>query len=436
MGGKILQIRNLRWIILGLLFLETILNYIDAQTLAVVGPKLTKDLHLNPSLASVWNAFQIAYLITFLFGGAVIDRIGIRRSMVIAICWWSAAELLHAFARNEMDLMVCRFLFGFGYPGAYLVAAKVVAEWYPPKERALGTGAYTAGATIGATLAYPLVTYLMLKVNWRFPFMVMGLLGFGYVALWLLIYRSPSQHKWITKEEKDYITEGLAVADARDTSSKPSSQAGVMDIIKDLRFWGVALGRMIGDNGWLFYVVWMPTFFTHLGWSAAKIGKVGWIPFLFADIGSLGGGWLSGLLVKRGIPALKARLILMSIAAGILAFQFAIGMLTGTVAVIAVISLLILSTTIWLVNVGTVPVDAFPQKLVGRAVGLCSTGAIIGNILFIRYAGNLINSGDYTKLFIIISVLSPIACMIAFKLVNSPSKSLSAQAPAAAVVEE
>jgi len=419
------KIHNFRYVILGFLFLETILNYTDLQTLSVLAPVLKGNEGLGMTdgdYARVNLCFQIAFVLMFLAGGWIVDRLGSRWSMALAVGWWSAAEILHGLARSPTDLMVCRFLFGFAYPGAYLAATKIVSEWFPAKERALGTGVYTAGATVGATIAPPLIAWLFGWAGWRPVFFVVGGAGFVYLTLWLIFYRTPEKSKWLTDSERELILKGRAEIEAgANPAAIPTSQ-----VLRDRRFWGITLGRMLGDNPWIFYISWVPLYLNnefHL--SIKDIGLIGWIPFLFSDLGSLGGGWLSGVLVRRGWPVIRARLAIMSVSACVLAFTFLLGLTSSTALIIGLLSLMMFCTMAWMVNLSTLPVDIFPQQVVGRVTSLTSTGATIGQTLLTLVIGYCFTHHAYRQLFIMMSFAAPLA-LVVVRLLLRPAGTESA----------
>src|ERR1700728_3547664 len=185
---------NIRWVIAGLLFGETILNYLDLQTLSVVAPQLGRDLGIsNMQYAQIGEAFQFAYLVAFALGGWLIDRIGVRWGLSLSMLWWSLAEISTGMATGVHGFIICRFLLGLGYTGAYLAAAKAAAEWFPPQERGMVTGIYTSGATIGATIAPPLIAWLAVTYSWQYAFYLTGGAGVIYALLWFIRYRKPSE---------------------------------------------------------------------------------------------------------------------------------------------------------------------------------------------------------------------------------------------------
>ena len=399
---------KIRWIIASLLFGETILNYLDLQTLSVLAPQLTKSLGMTDvQYAHIGEAFQAAYLVSFVVGGWIIDKIGVRLGLSLSILWWSLAGIAHGWATSVEGLLICRFLLGIGYPGAYLAAAKAASEWFPPQERGFVTGIYTSGATVGATLAPPLVAWLALSYSWQYAFLVTGGAGVLYALVWFLVYRKPSEHPLLSSGERAYILSG-----AEDESREKSSLRESWPLLTRSRyFWAIIIGRMIGDTPWIFYVLWIPKYLSDAqGLDLKAIGYIAWVPFLFADAGSLGGGWLSGwFLRKTGGTPLDARLKVMRRCVFVSMFTFTIYFLPSTAAVVAAMSIMMFSTMAWMVNLSTIPVDVFQKRIVGTAVGLTTVGAVLGQLIFTWCIGEIVQRYSYGPLFFIMSALPPLA---------------------------
>lgn len=401
---------RIRWIIAGLLFVETILNYLDLQTLAVLAPTLGKEMGLTDiQYATITQAFQVTYLVAFLLGGWVVDKLGVRWGLALGMIWWSLAEAAHGFAHTEHQLLVFRALLGLGYPMAYLAAAKAASEWYPPQERGFVTGIYTAGATVGATVAPPLIAWLAIHYNWHAAFFITGFIGVFYAVVWLLFYNTPETHPLLTEPERLYILAGRTGTN----ETAPPLRESLPFLLRSRYFWAIVLGRMIGDTPWIFYVFWIPKFLsTAEGLDLRVIGMVAWIPFLFSDMGSLGGGWLSGLLIRRGAEPVQARLRVMLGCVCIGFFSFTIYYAHSLAIVVGLMSLMMLATMAWMVNLSTLPVDVFPQEIVGTAVGLTTAGAIVGQTTFSFVIGRIVHDYSYGPLFIIMSFLPPIAYLV------------------------
>nr|MCU0246775.1 MFS transporter [Bryobacter sp.] len=200
------KIRNLRWWITGLLFLSTVINYMDRQNLSILARTIQNDLKISDlQYSDVVQAFLLAYTISYLFAGRLTDYLGTRASMAVFIVWWSIADMLTSLSRSVYSLGFFRFLLGVGEPGNYTAAPKAVSEWFPPKERGLVVGIYTAGATLGATIAPPVIAYLATQFHWRYVFLFTGSLGLLWVIPWLWLYRKPEEHPRVTEEERAWI---------------------------------------------------------------------------------------------------------------------------------------------------------------------------------------------------------------------------------------
>ncbi|NBT12079.1 MAG: MFS transporter [Planctomycetia bacterium] len=203
-----MRIPHLRWWIAGLLFLSTVINYVDRQTLSVLAPVLREELGITDSqYANILTAFLAAYTVMYVGSGFLVDRFGTRRSLAGFMVWWSAANMAHAFARGPWSLGGLRFLLGLGESGNFMAAFKAVSEWYPAKERAFVHGLVQSGAAIGAIVAPPVITALNAAYGWQPAFLVTGALGFVWLVLWLLLYHAPETHPFVTPEERECVLE-------------------------------------------------------------------------------------------------------------------------------------------------------------------------------------------------------------------------------------
>ena len=419
------SVGRVRWIVAALLFGETILNYLDYNTLSVLAPHLSDELGMtNIEYARISMAFQVAYLISFACGGWVIDKLGVRWGLGLSILWWSLAEGVCGLVNSTRGLMAARGLLGLGYPGAYLAAAKAASEWYPPQERGLVTGIYTSGALIGATVAPPLIVWLTLTYTWRYAFFITGGAGVLYVLVWFLIYRPPSQHPFLSETERNYILAGRS-QEAEPTL--PIRQA-LPFFFRNRYFWAVIVGRLIGDTPWIFYVLWIPKFLSDSqGMDFKAIGYVALVPWLFADVGTLGGGWLSGRFIRRGAAPVQARLRVMLGAAMVTMFTFTIYYASETPLIVGLLGVMMLCTMAWMVNLSTIPIDVFPSQLVGTAVGLTTTGAVLGQLTFTYFIGQIVEHYSYGPLFFIMSLLPPTSYVV-IRLILRKAPALEPQA--------
>src|ERR1700730_17587466 len=201
-----MKIRHLRWYIAALLFLASVINYIDRQTLSIVAPVLTKELNISPiQYSNILQAFLIAYTFMYLGSGFLVDKWGTRISLAAFMAWWSVSNMLHAFANSALQMGAFRFLLGVGEPGNFMAALKATSEWYPPKEKAFVNGLVNAGASAGAIISAPVLVWLMLWFGWRSSFVITGAMGFVWLAAWLFLFRTPEKHPLLTTEELDII---------------------------------------------------------------------------------------------------------------------------------------------------------------------------------------------------------------------------------------
>jgi MFS transporter, ACS family, hexuronate transporter len=297
--------KRLRWWIVWTLFGSTVINYINRQTLSVLAPVLTHELHLNHAQYShIVSSFQIAYALTWLAGGILIDELGTRMGMALAVIWWSISSMLTAFANSVFTFEILRFLLGMGEGCNWPGATKVVAEWFPARERALAVAIFDSGSSIGSVLAPPLIALVTATLGWRYAFVASGVLGFVWLAAWLFIYRPLISHPRVTAEERHLIETG------RDTAAT-SPQSGVkryLSLLKDPNVWGIVIGRSFSDPIWWFYVFWLPQYLSDArGFSLKDIGAFAWIPFLASDLGNFTAGFASSFFIKRGLPVIRAR---------------------------------------------------------------------------------------------------------------------------------
>jgi len=396
-----MRIPGLRWVIALLLFTETLLAYLDLQEMSVLAPVLAKSIGLtNTQYAFVAQGFLVSYTVAFLLGGLVIDRLGVRWGLGASIFFWSIANALHALANTPMELAACRFLLGLAYPAAFVAAARAVAEWYPAQERALVYGISVSGATFGAIVAFPIVAWMTAQWTWRAPFLVTGGLGILLSPVWVLFYQTPDHHPWVTESERRYVKSAGPVESLKSGWRWTS-------LLKSRTFWAVGIGRFISDSVWVFYVIWFAKFLTDAqGLSLRQLGKIGWIPFLFADIGFIGGGWLSGRLIQHGMALRRARIALLTGTTAVRAFTFILIARYSTPILLLLVGIFVLATTAWQVNLSVLLVDSFDPRVLATASGFTTSCGTFSTILFTAAVGWLVQHYSYRPVFVLLSVLS------------------------------
>jgi MFS transporter, ACS family, hexuronate transporter len=421
--GRSWKIPNLRWWIAGLVFLSTAINYIDRQTLSILAPRITRDLHMSEvQYGLTVQAFLVAYTIMYLVSGILIDRWGVKWTFAIATIWWSIAEMLHGFVHSSLSLSVCRLLLGTGESANFIAAAKISAEWYPPKDRGTVNGLVQAAAVVGAVLAAPVALWLTFRWNWRIAFVVTGAAGLVWVCVWLWLYDAPGNSGHLTADERNLI------------NPHSPNLAGMQD--QPIRYWdllkmrttvGLLVARIVSDPVWWFYLFWLPKYLTEGRTLTMKeMGYIVWIPYLASDIGSVLGGWASGALIERGWNVLRARRFLMLLSVVGMPCGVLAGFVKSPRVAVGIISFVLLSHMSWKTNLATLSVDLYPRRVVGRLSGIVATGSGIGGALFTSIAGAVIARWSYKPLFVVMGFLHILGFCIVLWLVREPAWPLGA----------
>ncbi len=406
--------RRLRWILLGLLFLVTVLNYVDRQTLSVLGPTLRHELRLSESdYANVVTAFLLPYTVMYTLSGRLVDRVGVRLGLSVCLSWWSLATMLTATARNALQLAVWRFLLGIGEPGVFPAGIRAVAEWFPRRQRALAAGIFSSGSAVGAIVAPPLIAWLTLRLGWRYGFFIPGTAGFLLLPFWIWLYRPPQDHPAVTAADLAILKQ----------DGEPDRPRPWLDLLKRRKVWALVLPRIASDPVWYFYLFWLPDYLQRgRGLSLTQVGAYGWVPFLFADLGNLGGGAVSDWLVRRGIPAARARLAVLA-AVGVLGPMGAlVGRVSTATAAIGLTCLVAFLTQAWATNMATLAADLFPRSETASVVGLMGTAGSLGGAMFSQVLGWLIASFGYPAAFLLAAALHPLAALTLFALLGPTSR--------------
>jgi len=390
------EVSRYRWVMAGMAFLATVVNYLDRQTLSVVAPVLTEQFHMsNVDYSRVVFAFMLAYTAMNGISGPMIDRLGTRLGYAVCIAWWSIAAMLHSLARGAFSLGAFRFLLGMGEAGNWPAGVKVVAEWFPVKERALASGIFNSGSSIGAALAPPLIAWIILRSGWRSAFLIVGAAGFTWLILWLLLYYTPPNVR-------------------AEAASPP------IPMRKLLRSRWVSMftaSKIFSDPAWYFYVFWFPQYLRHArGFDMANIGKFAWIPFLTADAGNLIGGACAAMLLKRGIPVDGARKVSVLLFAVLMTSAIPAVLVSNAFVSIALISTATLGYTGALANMLAMPADRFPKNTVGSIWGIASMGAGFGGMVFSLVTGWVVDHYSYLPVFIGFGILPLIAAGIIWSM--------------------
>lgn len=376
-----------RWTIVALLFAATTINYIDRNVLGYLKQTLTDAFHWdNLTYGTINGIFQFFYAFGLLGFGWIVDRIGTKMGYIIAIIIWSIFAMAHALAGNTFFFTVARSGLGLGEAGNFPAAIKAVAEWFPKKERALATGIFNSGTNIGAVVAPIIVPLILAAYGWQMAFILTGSLGFIWLIFWWAIYEIPSRQKRLSKTEYDYIhsdDEQAAVAGARIPWGK---------LLKVRQTWAFVFGKFLTDPIWWFFLFWLPDYFNKV--FHLQVNKPGWplvIIYSCTTIGSIGGGYLSGYLIKKGWPIYKARKSSMLLFAICVLPIVTVRYFHNMWAIVALISLAAAAHQAWSANIFTTASDMFPRKAVSSVIGIGGMAGSVGGIIFQPFVGQLLD---------------------------------------------
>jgi MFS transporter, ACS family, aldohexuronate transporter len=389
------RVGRYRWVICALLFFAATVNYIDRQVLGILKPTLQADIGWNEVEYSwIVFSFQSAYALGLLLVGRLMDWLGTRKGFSIAIVFWSLAAMGHALASSVMGFAVARFMLGLGEAGNFPASIKTVAEWFPKRERALATGIFNSGTNVGALVTPLVVPIITIAWGWGWAFIFTGAIGFIWLIFWLMFFRNPQEHPKLSKAEFDYIN-----SDPPD----PAVKVPWARLLPHRQTWAFAIGKFMTDPIWWVYLFWLPDFFNkQYGLSLKEFGLPLVVVYLIADVGSIGGGWLSSSLIKRGWSINAGRKIAMLICAlCVVPIIFAPSAPNLWVAVV-LIGVAAAAHQGWSANIFTIASDMFPRQAVGSVVGIGGMAGAVGGMLIARLVGEILErTGSYVPIFII-----------------------------------
>ncbi len=417
-----LRVVGLRWIVCGMLFLAATINYIDRQVIGILKPTLQQQFGWSElDYGDIVFAFQLAYAIGFLIAGRFIDAIGVRIGFAIAIVVWSIAAISHAevmwfgpavaaalgligltYSASVAGFIAARAALGLGESAYFPAAIKTVAEWFPKRERALATGIFNSGTNIGALVTPLVVPWITLSFGWYWAFIVTGALGFLWLAAWWLFYDSPDRHSRVKPEELALI---------RSDPAEPAVRIPLAKLIPLRQAWVFAVGKFMTDPIWWLYLFWIPDFLNrNHGVDLQSMGPPIIAIYLVADVGSIGGGWLSSMLMKRGWSTNAARKTAMLVCAlSVVPMVFA-AQVTSLWAAVALVSLAAAAHQGWSANLYTLTSDMFPKQAVASVVGFGGMAGAVGGMLIAKLTAYLLETtGSYVPVFVLAGVTYLIA---------------------------
>jgi ACS family hexuronate transporter-like MFS transporter len=395
-----------RWAICAMLFLATTINYMDRQVLGILAPILQKSLGWNDiQYGYIVTAFVAAYAFGVLAFGAIVDRIGTRLGYSLSMAIWSLAAMGHALAHTPFGFGIARASLGIGEAGNFPSAIKTIAEWFPRRERALATGIFNSGSNIGAIIAPLCVPWITIHYGWRPAFVLTGMCGLPWIAVWLATYRRPREHPRLSKAELRYIE-----------SDAPEHQAKIpwISLFKYRQTWGFVLAKGLTDPIWWFFLYWLPKFlYTQHGLTLGQLGLPLIAIYAFSDCGSIFGGWLSSHFIKIGWSVNRSRktaMLIFALTVTPIVFASTVSSLWGAVAIIAVACA---SHQAWSANMYTTGSDMFPRRVVASIVGMGTCAGGIFGMFIATFTGFILQAThSYLSIFILVGGIYLFALLI------------------------
>jgi ACS family hexuronate transporter-like MFS transporter len=377
---------NFRWAIVALLFFATTVNYFDRFLLGILAPYLEQEIGWTElQYGYIVSSFQFAYATGTLLAGYIIDRLGPRLGLSIAVFLWSIASMLHAAAGTWLGFAFARIGLGLSEAGNFPASIKTIAEWFPKKERALATGLFNGGSNVGAILAPILIPLIITSMgSWKWVFILSGGLGIFWLVFWLLLYRPPEKSRFVNKNELKYIQE--------DENTVSGNKISWVNLLKYRQTWAVASGKLLADPVWYFYLFWGAKFLhAKFGIDLKEMALPLVSIYVIADLGGISGGAISSLLLKRGRSVNFSRKITMLGSALLVLPVMTVPYYSSIIPCVALISLAAAAHCSWSANIFTVVSDLFPKEVVATVTGFATTISSIGGIITALLLGYVLN---------------------------------------------
>ena len=417
-GGPATRVGHYRWMICALLFFAATINYIDRQVLGILKPTLQGEFGWSETdYGWIVFSFQTAYAVGLLLVGRLMDRFGTKKGFALSITVWSLAAMAHAWAVpigvaavallnwfgimststafvSVVGFIVVRFLLGLGEAGNFPASIKTVAEWFPKKERALATGIFNSGTNIGALATPLLVPVIVLYWGWYEAFIITGVIGFIWLGFWLLIYNRPEEHKHLSKDELAYI---------QSDASEPAIRVPWKYLFPHRQTRAFAIGKFLTDPIWWVYLFWIPDFLNRQhGLDLKTFGLPIAVIYIIADVGSIGGGWISSKMIKMGWSINRSRKTAMLVCA-LAVIPIVIASTTSSLwLAVVLIGIAAAAHQGWSANIFTISSDMFPKQAVGSVVGIGGMFGAIGGMVIAPLVGYILQTtGSYVPIFMI-----------------------------------
>jgi ACS family hexuronate transporter-like MFS transporter len=410
-----IKIPKLPWLIAGMLFFSTMINYTARVTLAVVVGNVLREFSMtDKDYSQIVGLFLVAYAVMYAGSGYVVDRLGTRRGFTLFVSAWSAAQVLTGFVLGKWTLAASQFGLGLAEPGNFPAGVKTVHEWFPPHLRAAGVGIFNAGSSLGAALGAPVAAFLTVRYGWRSAFFFTGGLGFVWLVLWLIITPSPGSLRWFAARKEDGLEESLPEPEAVDAAK---DKRDTLRLLRSRPCFMLILARFLTDPIIYFVLFWLPRYLEKgRGFDIATVGRYAWVPFFFGGSGYIFGGWISGRLMRAGWSLPRARKAAMLVGACFLpAAMLAPRVPTAGLAIVAV-CFVVFGHSVWGANLLTLPADLFHRNEVATGSGFSGMGGSISGIVAMLGTGYVVTRFSYQPIFLLAGLMHPLAIGLIFWL--------------------
>lgn len=422
-----MKLQGLRWWVIALIALATVINYIDRSALSVLWPDIVEELFPDETALErkqIYANISIVFILSYAFGqaifGKIFDWIGTRLGFVLSIGVWSLATAAHAFAQGALSFSIFRAILGVSEAGNWPGAAKSNADWFPTKERALAQGIFNSGAAIGGIIAIPLIAYLTVFFSWKMVFIVIGLVGLLWLIPWIILVKAPPKsHPWITDEEREYILTGQKNVENGVICDEDEYNPSTKELLSRKQSWGVIIASAAIDPIWWLFVFWIPIYLNEVyAMDVKSIGIYGWVPY----VGAMFGAWFGGLLaqnrIKAGWNTDKTRKLTITLGCLImLPALLAMASPGGPTTAVMIMAVILFGFQTAIGNVQTLPSDLFGKKAVGRLAGFSGMAAKLGALGLTALVPILTADGNYTPAFVIGASLAVIAMLAIWVLI-------------------
>ncbi len=423
-----MKVKGLRWWVIALIALATVINYIDRSALSVLWPDIVEELFPDETALErkqIYANISIVFILSYAFGqaifGKIFDWVGTRLGFVLSIGVWSLATAAHAFAQGVLSFSIFRAILGVAEAGNWPGAAKSNADWFPTKERALAQGIFNSGAAIGGIVAIPLIAYLTVFFSWQMVFIVIGLVGLLWLIPWIILVKAPpKKHPWITEEEREYILTGQRSSDVtEEKAEEDENNPSTGELLSRKLSWGVIIASAAIDPIWWLFVFWIPIYLNEVyAMDVKSIGIYGWVPY----VGAMLGAWFGGLLAQNRIHAGwntdKTRKLTITLGCMImLPALLAMANPGGPTTAVIIMAIILFGFQTAIGNVQTLPSDLYGKKAVGTLSGFSGMAAKLGALGLTALVPMLTADGNYTPAFVIGASLAVIAMLSVWILI-------------------